>query len=264
MNNHFLSESAPLFLRVDSDENLAPGATFGPIIRSVYIFECCTSGYGSVIINGREFSVSPGDFYILLPGDTVTHTASTTNPRRGYWCALDGLGIGEVLASCGISASDPFAPKELFSVLLSCMESLFKMRNETDTGSEFRRTAYIYTMLGELLRHVQKSDSHVPIRRAIGIMETHYNTALNVQSLADSVGLERSYFSTLFKNATGLTPHSYLTKLRVQRFCALIKSKDIPISLAAEYVGLDPQNFARVFKRETGKTPYEYKRSLFL
>ena len=262
MNKLFLPEAAPILLRVDADKNLAPGATFGPVIRSVYIFECCTSGYGSVIINGREFPVSPGDFYILLPGDTVTHTASTTNPRCGYWCALDGPGIGEVPASCGISASNPFAPKELFPALLSCMESLYKMRNETDTGSEFRRTAFIYTMLGELLRYVQKSDTHVPIRRAIGLMETHYNTGLNVQSLADSVGLERSYFSTLFKNTTGLTPHSYLTKLRIQRFCALIKSEDISISLAAEYVGLDPQNIARVFKRETGKTPYEYKQTL--
>lgn len=264
MNNHFLPESAPLLLKVDADDNLAPGATFGPIIRSVYIFECCHSGYGSVIINGKEFPISPGDFYVLLPGDTVTHTASETEPRCGYWCALDGLGVGEVLTSCGISSSNPFAPKDVCPALFGCMESLYKMRNETDTGSECRRTGFIYTMLGELLRHVQKNDSHVPIRRAIGIMETHYNTDLNVQNIADSVGLERSYFSTLFKNATGLTPHSYLTKLRIQHFCTLIQNEDIPISLAAEYVGLDPQNFARLFKRETGKTPYEYKQSLSL
>lgn len=95
-------------------------------------------------------------------------------------------------------------------------------------------------------------------------METHYNTELTVQGLADAVGLERSYFSTLFKNTTGLSPHYYLTKLRIQRFCTLLKNEDIPISLAAEYVGLDPQNFARIFKRETGKTPGEYRQTLTL
>lgn len=264
MNSHFLSESAPLLLKVDADKNLTPGVTYGPVIRSVYIFECCISGYGSVIINGREFSVTPGDFYILFPGDTVTHTASETNPRSGYWCALDGPGMVELLARCGISSSNPFAPKETFPILLNCMEALYTMRDETDAGGEFRRTAYIYTIIGELLRYVQKSDSHIPIRRAIGIMETHYNTELTVQGLADAVGLERSYFSTLFKNTTGLSPHYYLTKLRIQRFCTLLKNEDIPISLAAEYVGLDPQNFARIFKRETGKTPGEYRQTLTL
>ncbi len=264
MNKHFLSEATPFLLKVDADENLTPGATFGPVIRSVYIFECCTAGYGSVIINDREFPVSPGDFYILFPGDTVTHTASATNPRCGYWCSLDGLGIGEVLARCGISSSNPFVPKEIFPALLNCMESLHKIRNDSDSGGEFRRIAFIYTILGELLRYVQKNDSHIPIRRAIGIMETHYNTELDIEGIANSVGLERSYFSTLFKKVTGLSPHAYLTKLRIQRFCALIKNDDLSIALAAEYVGLDPQNLSRIFRRETGKTPLQYKKELSL
>ncbi len=262
MSGYFPAESACVLLEVDADKDLAPGAMFGPIIRSVYIFECCVSGYGSVIINGREFQVSPGDFYVLLPGDTVTHTASTENPRSGYCLVLDGPGMGELLAGCGISSSNPFAPKELFPLLLKCIETLYNMRNEADAGAEFRRTACIYAILGELLRHIQKNDSRIPIRRAIGIMETHYNENLNIQHLADSVGLERSYFSTLFKNVTGLSPHSYLTKLRIKQFCSLIKNEDISISYASECVGLDPQNFARLFKREMGKTPYEYKQTL--
>ncbi len=262
MNKHFRADSVFVLLDVDADKNLTPGASYGPAIRSVYIFECCVSGYGSVIINGREFPVSPGDFYVLLPGDTVTHTASITEPRSGYWATLDGPDIGELLARCGISSSNPFAPKELFSLLLGCTEALYNMRNETDAGAELRRAAYVYTMLGELSRHVEGNDSRIPIRRAIGIMETHYNENLSIQHLADSVGLERSYFSTLFKNVTGLSPHSYLTKIRIQHFCSLIKNEDISISYAAECVGLDPQNFARLFKRETGRTPYEYKKTL--
>lgn len=262
MNNIFISECAPFLLQIDRDENLAPGTIFGPIVRSAYIFDCCTSGYGSVIINGHEFPVSPGDFYILFPGDTIIHTASHINPRSGVWCSLDGVSLSRVFSSCGINSSNPFAPKDMFPALLRAMEGLYEIRNDFDPGAELRRTAFLYSILGELARTGQKNDNSVPIRRAIGIMENHYNTNLNIESIADSVGLARSYFSTLFKSVMGMSPHTYLTKLRVERFCMLIKDESISIADAAEYVGLDPQNFSRIFRRETGQTPLEYKRSL--
>ena len=49
--------NAPTLCYVARDENLTPGITYGPVIRDVYIVECCTAGYGSVIINGTEFSL---------------------------------------------------------------------------------------------------------------------------------------------------------------------------------------------------------------
>ena len=262
MNNIFISESAPFLLQIDRDKDLPPGTIFGPIVRSSFIFDCCTSGYGSVIINGHEFPVAPGDFYILFPGDTIIHTASHTNPRSGVWCSLDGISLSRILGSCGITSSNPFAPKEMFPALHSAMEGLYEIRNDSDPGAELRRTAFLYSILGELARSGQKSDNSVPIRRAIGIMENHYNTDLDIEDIADSVGLARSYFSTLFKSVMGMTPHAYLTKLRIERFCVLIKEESISIANAAEYVGLDPQNFSRIFRRETGKTPLEYRRSL--
>lgn len=262
MDNIFISESAPFLLETGRNTDLLPGTVFGPIVRSTYIFDCCTSGYGSVIINGHAFPVSPGDFYILLPGDTIIYTASHTNPRCGVWCSLNGISLGRILSGCGITSASPFAPKDLFPVLHSAMESLYEIRNDSDPGAELRRTAFLYSILGELARASQKNDSSVPIRRAIGIMENHYNTDLNIAEIAASVGLARSYFTTLFKSVMGMSPHAYLTKLRIERFCMLIKDESISIADAAEYVGLDPQNFSRVFRRETGKTPLEYKRGL--
>lgn len=258
MNKNFIPESTPVLLNIARDENLAPGITCGPLIRSIYVFECCTAGYGSVIINGREFSVSPGDFYILLPGDTVTHTASLTEPRSGLWAFVDGFSIGRILSDCGINSANPYAPRELFPVIKSHMESLYEMREDNDPGAEFRRTAFLYSIIGEITRHSTSGDKNIPIRKAIGIIEENYNTKLDVSDIANSVGLARNYFSQLFKEVTGISPHAYLTKLRIQRFCTLVKNEDISISLAAECVGLDPQNFSRIFKRETGKTPLEY------
>ena len=119
---------------VARDENLAPGATHGPVIRDVYIVECCTAGFGSVIINGNEFSVSPGDCYILLPGDTVTHTADCVNPRSGVWCAISGLDVGRALARAGIDSNNPYAPASAFEKITNIIEKMLLINQKQDIG----------------------------------------------------------------------------------------------------------------------------------
>lgn len=257
LNNSVIQ--APFFIHCQKDQNLVPGISYGPVIRDHYIFECCSSGYGSVIINGKSFSVKPGDFYILLPGDTVKHTADTKHPRAGYSCAVKGIELGQYLERAGISSVQPFAPEYAFNEAFEQIEELYRMKNDTDPGAEYRRTACFYRIVGSIFKRSNVADKDAVIQKAIAIMETNYGTDLSTQDIAEYVGLDRSYFSSFFKSRTGLPPHQYLTHLRIQKACALMKRYDISISLVAESVGLDPQNFSRIFKRELGMTPKEYR-----
>lgn len=245
------------------DENLEPGIRFGPVIRDVFIIECCTAGYGSVIINGREFPVTPGDCYILLPGDTVIHTADRIEPRSGVWCALNGLHLGAQFARAGITAQTPFAPAEVFGEITDRLMQMYEMENDSDPGAEMRRTGMIYEVLGALMRTAPpQRKENLCIRRALGLMETHYDKDLTVAHLAAEVGLERSYFSTLFREETGQTPHAYLCALRIRKACTLLRAPGCSIGEAADSVGIGAQNFARLFKREMGITPREFLRQI--
>lgn len=258
---HFVKEhrEEPTICHCGIDENLRPGIRFGPVIRDIYLVECCTGGFGSVIINGNEYQIKNGDCYFLFPGDTITHTASETYPREGVWCAMDGLGIGAVLRKAGITSISPFAPCEAFDEITGAVRQIVDMREENDAGADLRRTSLIYAVLGALMKHTSVlSDKNIWVKRAVGIMETNYHENITVEDIASQTGLDRSYFSTLFKEQTGKTPHAYLTSLRIKKACTLMKQEDLSVSEAALSVGLDPRNFARLFKKETGKTPKEY------
>ncbi len=251
----------PAVLYCEKEYDLLPGQQYGPIIRDVYIIECCVEGYGSVIINGREFSVGPGACYVLLPGDTVAHTADIKDPRRGYWCALDGLDLGRLFKEAGISSEAPFAPKDAFDELCGWVQKMVTEWGTGDGGEALRETACVYGFLGALLRHCGNSGGDDWIERALGLMEARFHEPLSVEEIAHEVGLERSYFSVLFREKTGLTPHRYLTSLRIRKACALMDGECCGVAEAAAAVGLDPRNFARLFKKETGKTPLDYKRN---
>ena len=132
------------------------------------------------------------------------------------------------------------------------------MRDDTDPGVDFRRAGCIYNILGALLRETNLSNKNSWIQKAIGIMETRYHEDITIEDIARETGLDRTYFSTLFKEKTGFTPHNYLTQLRIKKASTLLLINNSTVAEIASSVGLDPQNFSRFFKKETGKTPKQY------
>ncbi len=261
---HYISEHRfePVVYYCGIDKSLEPGARYGPVTRDVFLVECCIRGYGTIIINNQEYPITPRSCYFLFPGDTVTHTADTENPREGYWCAIEGLQVASALKRAGITSSAPFAPAEVFDEIYSHVEELYMTRDETDLGADLRRTSHLYSILGALLRKGEVTDKNAWVQKAIGFMETNYPDDISVASLASEIGLDRCYFSTLFKTQTGISPYSYLTYLRVKKAASLIKDGGYSMSEIAEAVGLDAQNFARIFRKETGISPREYKKEI--
>lgn len=256
--HNYINRQVPTVLYCEKEYNLSPGESYGPVIRNIYIIECCVEGYGSVIINNKEFPVTPGDCYILFPGDTVIHTADSKEPRKGYWCAVDGLDLGFIFKEAGISSISPFAPREHFNELCACIQKMVSDWGKGDAGESLRETSCIYEFLGILIKNKKANDYDDRIERAIGLMEMKYNERLSVEQIAREIGLERSYFSVLFKEKTTVSPHQYLTSLRIYKACNLIEKERCNITEAAIATGLDPCNFARIFKRVIGKTPTEY------
>lgn len=244
----------------DKDENLKPGVRYGPVIRDLYIIECCTGGYGAAIINGKEFPVKNGDCIILLPGDVIIHVADDKEPRRGVWCGINGMKTASYVKMLGINSDAPYAPSQAFGKITKHINKLIEMKSQNDAGADLRRSAQIHMMFGEMLRYVKKHpDNNEYVQKAINIMETKYQENLNVSVIAKELCIERCYFSTVFKQSTGKTPYSYLNEMRIKKACTLIDMGGLSIKEIATATGIEPVNFSRVFKKYTGKLPLEYK-----
>ena len=258
-----IKSDEPVVLYCEKETDLAPGATFGPIVRTVYIFETCVKGYGSVIINGKEFPVKAGDCYILLPGDTVTHTADTVEPRQGIWCAVGGVAVGRYLNKAGITSSSPFVSPDAFNELYSCLERMLAIWKSPEGGRNLRLTGCVYEFLSILFRNkrIQASGDEW-IDKALGIIESRYSELQTVNELAEATGLERAYFSTLFKSKLGLTPHEYLTTFKLKKACTLLEDTSESVGSIADLVGIPQENFARVFKKEFRITPHAYRKRI--
>ncbi|MFA8356408.1 helix-turn-helix domain-containing protein [Burkholderia ubonensis] len=98
------------------------------------------------------------------------------------------------------------------------------------------------------------------LRRVLAYIEAHLADELTLDRLAAEACLSAFHFSRLFKQATGLSPHRYVTDQRVQAAQAqLAKSNGSLVEIALDHGFGSQDNFTRVFRKSTGLTPGEYR-----
>ena len=98
------------------------------------------------------------------------------------------------------------------------------------------------------------------VEKVTDYIEHNYMEELSVKILAHKFAINANYLSTLFKQATGQALVAYITNIRINRACNLLKNTDASITNIAVSVGYqDPLYFFKVFKKTVGKTPLEYR-----
>jgi AraC-like DNA-binding protein len=107
------------------------------------------------------------------------------------------------------------------------------------------------------------SDMH--LSKAIGAMHSRIDMSWSVKSLAREARMSRSAFALKFKTVLGQTPLEYLTRWRMYRAGAMIRSNNMSFLEVASAIGYGSESsFSRVFKREMGAAPREYRRNCAL
>lgn len=93
-------------------------------------------------------------------------------------------------------------------------------------------------------------------------IDTHLDTALELDKLAALVRLSPSYFTRSFYKSFGSTPHRYVVHCRVLRAQELLVSTRLPLTEIALAVGFaDQSHFCRRFTEVVGKTPGAFRAS---
>lgn len=99
------------------------------------------------------------------------------------------------------------------------------------------------------------------VRRVTEYLHAHLAENVSLTDLASVAGLSPYHFARAFKQSTGVPPHAFHGRLRVERARSLLEHSNLPITEIAVAVGYEsPQTLARVFKRDLGVTPSAYRR----
>lgn len=108
---------------------------------------------------------------------------------------------------------------------------------------------------------IDKGDKN--IEKAMDFIGKNFQRDLSVESIADYVGLNASYFSRVFKNVTGKTVLEFITLKRLESSKELLKETNLNIAQIAQKVGYNNvHSYMRFFKKYEGITPGDYRNKL--
>ena len=98
------------------------------------------------------------------------------------------------------------------------------------------------------------------LRRIKEYMQENLHAPITLHHIASQVALSRHYLCTAFRNATGFTPHEYLTSIRIERAKQLLESSNLTVCDISATVGYGTASaFTASFRRATGMTPRAYR-----
>ena len=231
--------------------------------NSYVLLQYTISGKGSFQTPDHTYPQQTGDLFLVqVPGDSQYSLPDDSE----YWDVLYLEFSSECLPllyhihlSCG-----PAFHLEASSTLPEQMKQLYADAISNQLASVFDNSKSAYAFLLDLadyaLEHPALSSPRVTLAK--NYLDSHYYTTdLNLDEVADAVGLSKYHLCREFNHLYGISPGKYLANLRLQKSCALLlQSHQHTIAEIASMVGFSNDNyFCKVFRKAFGTTPTQYR-----
>jgi YesN/AraC family two-component response regulator len=144
--------------------------------------------------------------------------------------------------------------------VIDCLDEVIES-SKVIRGGDLRMLGHLYILLSKLYEESKRPTDQTLqddyIKKAITYIEMNYIHHISISDIANSLNLNRSYFSSLFKRKLQISPQNYLIQLRIDKSCdLLISNPNLTINYIATSVGYTDQLvFSKTFKKLIGMSP---------
>ena len=97
---------------------------------------------------------------------------------------------------------------------------------------------------------------------AVDTIMALYHTKIKISDIADKIGINRSYLTSIFKREMKMSLQAFMIHVRLERAAQLLRETDMLIGNVAFAVGYsDALSFSKAFRQKYHMSPSEYKAS---
>jgi len=178
---------------------------------------------------------------------------SLSNVKKEYASVLIYRMVSELfvqIEKSGIRLKEPFRKDMVFARLGELYDNQIKK--------------YIHELLQMVVLEIEKKKStkmEDVITAAKEYIEQHIAEDFGVEELAAYLYLNRTYFSRVFKQRTGMSASDYIIQRRMDKAAELLRQNGLSVNKIASMVGYaDVKYFRKSFQKYTGYTVKEYQK----
>ena len=262
---HIFSNQYPFHdiqMTVCGQEDCLPDYSFGPYIRDFYLLHFITKGCGIFTFKEKRYLLKEGDLFFIEPGLLTYYQADKEVPWSYTWIGLKGTILPKLFSDIGLSKKVPVL--QYSQRLLHTLEQVLHHANTSGFDS-LDTIGYIYLFLNELTQCGAGQKNNPPqqplyIDTAVRYINQNIYSSISISELSDTLGIDRSYFCSLFKKHLGISPQQYIMNLKMEKAKIFLETTDIDIKYIADSLGYgDLYTFSHSFKRKTGVSPSEWR-----
>lgn len=198
--------------------------------------------------------------FVIYP-PSISQQYTDYEDTKRLWIHFNGFHVEDILKEAHLSGG--VYPIGNSPVLEKLFLQLIAEHNQNITiSNEKGLLLSLLNILGKMVNTTESSSDK--INEAVTFITSNYNTEINVSELATSCNLSRSRFMYLFKEQTGMAPHTYQQTLRIRNSISLLTSTNLSIAEISSQCGYqDPLYFSRIFKKYEGCSPREYREQYY-
>jgi len=184
--------------------------------------------------------------------------ALAIEPRFVDGMALDLSGTGWVELVARVGVTDPLVSGIVIALRAeaSAGEAASRLYGESLSSALAVHLAKEYSASPGALAEPKGGLTRHQLRTAMDYFHTHLGESISLANVATAVGISPFHFARRFRRSTGIPPHRYLIRLRVQRARELLQRGHASLAEVAVQVGFyDQSHLATHFKSAFGVTP---------
>ena len=234
-------------------------------------------GHADYIIEGRSYPLVPRDIIFVSAGEIHRPVLSPDVPYERIViyvapaflarCQKDGDDLAACFQKARVGSSVMHAGTGLSHDLLFHMEKLeHTSREEGFANGLYTEILFIEfmillnrAMLAHELGELHASSYDEKIQQVLAYINSHLDTDLTIDALAEHVYLSKYYLMRKFKQETGYSIHQYITSKRLLAARKML-SGDEPVTDICYACGFhDYSTFSRAFHAMFHMTPKEWR-----
>lgn len=250
-----------------------PAFTYSEHAHSFYEFHYILDGKGKVGINGIEYPLDTGDFYLTGKGVCHWQTSDTIHPMSEMCLRIQPHNLIAKDSQIIQILDCKHYPMKDNGTLLDIFYSIFGEALENKAFSEdmiclnLSRFVYCFSRFFTKISLEKLEYSQDPDMVRMNLINTyiydHLESQLTCDEIAEQVFLCKRQLTRIMTKYTGTSPHKYIMSLRLEKAFSLIRNTSLPLKEIAPITGFSSEfHLSTAIKKHYSVTPKEIRNNI--
>lgn len=228
-----------------------------------FLFQYTIDGEGIWENEKEQYVLDKGcSFLTPIPDNSRYYLPEKENPFWSFFYIHFG---GYVASQIVADIQKKYGSVLTFKDTPRFVRTFAKEHDDICSGKQYRSyegSSFCYRLLTEILAELESGQSPCGgiIEKGYHWLSNNFTSPCSLSEMCEQFHVSLPHFSRQFHTVYGMTPHNYITKLRLEHAMSLLLNTSLSIQEIAIQSGFSEGNyFSKVFRKYTNMTPGDFR-----